>query len=117
MSVDETRMSRWMCDKTLLDRIRNENLLEMGEVVPIEDRMQEKRLRGYVYYRSLDAVVRRSDMGRVEGSIKGRGSPKLTSQAVVQKDLGFVGYHRTICPTQSSMEGMASCSWLQLLGS
>lgn len=64
----------------------------MGGVVPIEDKMREKRLGwcGHVYRRSVVAIVRRSDMGRVEGSIMGRGSPKLTLQVVVQKDLGLL---------------------------
>lgn len=56
----------------------------MVGVTPIEDKMRESRLRwfGHAYHRKVDAVVR-SDMVMVKGSIKGRGRPKFTLEAVV----------------------------------
>lgn len=47
----------------------------MGGVAPIADKMITNKLRGFgpVYRRSVDAVVRKTDMGTVEGSINRRG--------------------------------------------
>lgn len=77
-------MLRGMCGMSLRHKIRNENRRGMVGVTPIEDKMRESRLRwfGHAYHRKVDAVVR-SDMVMVEGSIKGRGRPKFTLEAVV----------------------------------
>ena len=39
MNVVEMRMLRWMCCKTMRDKVRNEQIREMKEVEPIEDKM------------------------------------------------------------------------------
>ena len=38
------RILRWICGKTLKDRIRNKHIVEMVGVAPIEDKMRENRL-------------------------------------------------------------------------
>ena len=89
INVAEMRMLRWMCGKTLRDRIKNENIRSMVGVAPIEAKIKEHRLRwfGHVYRRPTDAVVKKSDNIIVEGHTRGRGRPKLTLKAVVRKDL------------------------------
>ena len=47
LRVTEMRMLRWICGKTLKDRIRNEHIREMVGVAPIEDKMRENRLRWF----------------------------------------------------------------------
>ncbi|KAG5565645.1 hypothetical protein RHGRI_001531 [Rhododendron griersonianum] len=93
MSVAEMRMLRWICGKTRRDRIRNETVREMVGVAPIEEKLRENRLRwfGHVYRRPGDAVVKRADMIALGSNATGRGSPKLTLDAMVHKDMSIVG--------------------------
>jgi len=81
-----------MCGKTRSDRIRNETIRETIRVIPIEDKLREDRLRwfGHIYRRPLDVVVKKSDMIAVDSRVRGRGRPKLTLDAVLQKDLGLL---------------------------
>lgn len=48
------------------------------------------KLFGHVYRRSVDAVVKMSDILMVDGSSKSQGQIQLTLEAVVQKVLGFL---------------------------
>lgn len=54
-------------------------------VALIEAKIRKNIIRwfGHVYCRLVDAVVRKSDMVTVDGSIKRRGRQKLTLEAVV----------------------------------
>ena len=45
LMVDETRMIRWMCGYTKMDRIRNVVVRERVGVAPLEDKMREAKLR------------------------------------------------------------------------
>ncbi|VFQ80913.1 unnamed protein product [Cuscuta campestris] len=55
----EMRMLRWMCGKTRLDRISNEVIRRQVGMAPVEDKLQEARLRwfGHVRRRDADAPV------------------------------------------------------------
>lgn len=79
--------------------------------------MRENRLRWYgdVYRRLVDVAAKRSNMVTVDGSTKERGRPKLTLEAVVQKDLGFFFSLNMICLCQSSMEKMDLYSQPQIV--
>lgn len=65
-------LCRWMCGKSLQDKIINENRCGMVGITPIEDKMRENRLRWHFYCRSVDAVVRRNDVVTVDGRTKRR---------------------------------------------
>ena len=67
-------MLRWICDKTLKDRIRNEHIQEMVGVAPIEDKMRENLLQqfGHIQRRPLNASVRKSDLLIVHGNDRGK---------------------------------------------
>ena len=73
-------MLRWICDKTLKNRIRNEHTREMIRVAPIEDKMRKNRLRwfGHIQRKILDVPVKKSDLLTIHGNAIGRGRPKLT---------------------------------------
>ena len=45
LMVAEMRMIRWKCGFTRLDKIRNEVIRKKVEVAPIEEKLQETRLR------------------------------------------------------------------------
>ena len=47
ISVAEMRMLRWMCGKTRMDKVRNEDIRSLVGVAPIEDKMREHRLRWF----------------------------------------------------------------------
>ena len=83
------RMLRWICGKTLKDRIRNEHIREMVGVAPIEDKMRENRLRwfGHIQRKPLDAPVRKSDLLTIHGNARGRGRPKPTWIEIIKKDI------------------------------
>ena len=44
ISITEMRMLRWMCGKTKMDKVRNEDIHSLVGVTPIEDKMRENRL-------------------------------------------------------------------------
>ncbi len=60
MRVAEMRMLRWTSGHTRLNKIRNESIREKVEVVPIEDKLREKRLRwfGHAKRKHTEAPVR-----------------------------------------------------------
>ena len=61
MKVTEIRMLRWMCDNTLMDRIKNHEFRDRLGVAPISAKVRENRLRwfGHVHKKTFDALVRR----------------------------------------------------------
>lgn len=80
--------------------LRNEKLRGIVGLAPIEDKVIKNRIRwfGHVYRRTVDAVVRRSDMALADDCLKGSGRLKLTLEAVVRKDLGLLAIFRTRFP-------------------
>ena len=89
---------RWICGKTLKDRIRNEHIREMVGVAPIEDKMRENRLRwfGHIQRKPLDAPIRKSDLLTIHSNAIGKGRPKLTWTEIIKKDI-------TICNLSVSL--------------
>ena len=61
----------------------------MIEVVPIEEKMRENRLRWFdhIQRRPMNALVRKCDSIHIEGNARGRGRPKLTWVEIIKKDL------------------------------
>ena len=88
MEVTEMRMLRWMCGKTMLDRIRNQEFRETLRVAPISAKMRENRLRwfGHVQRKTHDAPVRRIECIIVEGK-RSRGRPKRTWEEQIKSDM------------------------------
>ncbi|CAL5409645.1 unnamed protein product [Camellia sinensis] len=81
-----------MCGKTRHDRIRNECIREWVGVAPIEDKLRENRLRwfGHIQRRPTEAVVKRCDAVMVDGSVRGRGRPRLTLTSVINRDMNLL---------------------------
>ena len=54
-------MLRQMCGKTMMDKVRNEDIRSLVKVAPIEDKMRENRLRwiDHIGCRPTDAPIRR----------------------------------------------------------
>ena len=80
-------MLRWICGKTLKDRIRNKHIWEMVGVAPIEDKMRENWLWlfGHLQRRLLDTSIRKSDILIVHDNDRGKGKPKLTWTKIIKK--------------------------------
>ncbi|XP_070043285.1 uncharacterized protein [Nicotiana tomentosiformis] len=89
MKVAEMRMLRWMCGRTKLDKIRNEDIRVKVGMAPMEDKMREARLRwfGHVRRRRLDAPVRRCERLALTGMRRGRGRPKKYWGEVIRQDM------------------------------
>lgn len=83
------RMLRWMYGHTRLDRIRTEDIRKMVGVEPIEVKMSESRLRwfGHIQCCSVDAPVRRDILYQEKYVRRGRGTPRLSREKVVQGDM------------------------------
>ena len=88
MEVTEMRMLRWMCGKTMMDRIRNREYREKLGVAPLSAKMREHRLRwfGHVQRSTHDAPVRRVGRIIVEGK-RSRGRPRRTWDEQIKIDL------------------------------
>ena len=69
MEVTEMHMLRWMCDNTMMDRIRNQEFREKLGVAPLFAKMWENRLRwfGYVQRKTHDTPIIRIECIIVEG--------------------------------------------------
>ena len=89
LSVTKICILRWICGKTLKDRIRNKRIWEMVWVAPIEDKMRENRLWwfGHIQQRHLDVPVRKSDLLTIHDNARGRERPKLTWTGIIEKDI------------------------------
>ena len=88
MKVIETRMLRWMCGKTMMDRIRNQDFMEKLGVTPLSVKMRENRLRwfGHVQRKTHDAPVRSIECIIVEGK-RSRGRPRRMWEEQIKSDL------------------------------
>ena len=62
-------MLRWMCDNTMMDRIRNQEFRHKLKVAPISKMIRKNRLRwfGHVQRKTFDTPVRRIESIIVEG--------------------------------------------------
>ena len=89
LSVTEICMLRWICGKSLKDRISNKHIREIVGVAPIEDKMREIRLRwfGHIQRKPLDAPVRKSDLLIIHDNARGRGRPKLTWIEIIKNNI------------------------------
>ena len=89
INVAEIRMLRWMCGKTKMDKVRNEDIRSLVRVAPIKDEMRENRLQwfGHIGRRPIDALVKRVEKIDIEQGKKLRGRPKMTLLEVVTKDM------------------------------
>lgn len=78
MRVTEMRILRWMCGHARRYKIRNEVIRDKMRVVPVEDKMQEVKLRWFdhVKRRCGDVPGRRCERLGVVGLMKGRGRLK-----------------------------------------
>ncbi|KAL7229474.1 hypothetical protein ACSBR2_008059 [Camellia fascicularis] len=92
MSVVEIRMLRWMCGKTRKYRVRNEYIREWIEVVSIEDKLRENKLRwlGHMQRRPTEPVLKRCDTVMVDDSSREMGRPRLTWTSVVNRDMNLL---------------------------
>ena len=82
-------MLRWMCGKTRMDKVRNEDIRSLVEVAPIEDKMREHHLQWFdhVGRKPIDAPVRRVKKIDIEQGKKLRERPKMTWMEVIEKDM------------------------------
>ena len=89
ISVTEVRMLRWMCGKTRMDKVRNEDIRNLVGIALIKNKMRENRLRwfGHIGRRPMDASVRRVENIDIEQGKKLRGRPKKTWMEVIKKDM------------------------------
>ena len=73
MIVTEMRMLRWMCGKTMRDKVGNERIRKMIEVAPIDKKIRENRLRWFdhIQRRPINAPVRKSGVIHIEGNTRG----------------------------------------------
>ena len=88
MEFTEMHMLRWMCEHTLMDRIKNQEFRDKLGVALISGKMREKRLMwfGHVQRKTFDAPVRRLESIIVEGK-RSRDKPKRTWDEQLRVDL------------------------------
>ena len=85
-------MLRWALGKTRLDKIKNENIRQQLEIVPIAEKMRDSRLRWYGHtLRSNEDTVAKTALDlTVEGKRK-RGRPKQRWEKVLENDMEHRG--------------------------
>ena len=92
MRVAEMRVIHWMCDHTILDKIRNEVIRGKIGVTSTEDKIIETRLCwfGHIKRRNTDAPLRRCEKIVCPNYKSSRGKPKSLSE-VIRHDLKTLG--------------------------
>ena len=87
------RMLRWMCGHTRKNKIRNEVIRNKVEVVPIEEKMRETRLRwfGHMRRRPRNAHVRRVDEMKQLVKKRGKGRAKKILGETLKFDIKYMG--------------------------
>ena len=88
LEVVEMRMLRCMCGVTRKGKIRNERIRNTVKVGPIEEKIQESRLRwfGHIQRRKEDYIGKRVERIEIGGRRK-RGRPKTRWRDTVREDL------------------------------
>ncbi|XP_057540295.1 uncharacterized protein LOC130818199 [Amaranthus tricolor] len=88
MEVREIHMLRWICDKTIMDKIRNQEFREKLGVASLSVKMRENRLRwfGHVQRMTHDGPVRRIECIIVEGK-RSRERSRRTWEEQIKSDL------------------------------
>ena len=87
-----------MCDKTRIDKIRNEDIRSLVEVASIEDKMRENHLQwfGHIGRRSMDIPIRRVEKIDIEQGKKLREKPKMIWMKVIKKDMKLLALEERI---------------------
>ena len=82
-------MLRWLCGKTRMDKVRDEDIHNLVGVASIEDKMRENCLRrfGHIGCKPMNAAVRRVEKIDIKQGKKLRGIPKMTWMEVVKKNM------------------------------
>ena len=89
---NETRVLRWMCGVTRMDKVRNEHIRGTTRVVQAFKKITEKRLKRFGHVRRMkeEHIVRRMlDVG-IPGKIR-RGRPNLKWKDACMRDMTEVG--------------------------
>jgi hypothetical protein len=89
LSVAEMRMLQWICDHKRRDWVQNDDIRERLEVVPVEEKLMQHRLRwfGHMQRRPAEAPIHNGVIRRTGNNKRGRGRPNLTWQKSVKRDL------------------------------
>nr|XP_009791670.1 PREDICTED: uncharacterized protein LOC104238877 [Nicotiana sylvestris]XP_016454062.1 PREDICTED: uncharacterized protein LOC107778337 [Nicotiana tabacum] len=83
---------RWMCGHTRLDRIRNEVIRDKMDVISVEDKMREVRLRwfGHVKRRGTNAPVRRCARLALRANREVGAKPKKYWGETIRQDMALL---------------------------
>ena len=88
-------MLKWMCGKTRIYKVRNEDIHSLVEIALIKDKMRENRLRwfGHIGRRLMDAPVRRVEkidieQGKKLRDLDGSGKKLYEITRIRRKDSG-----------------------------
>lgn len=94
-----------MYGKTRRDRIKNETVREMIQVVPVEEKLRENTLQwfGHIYRSPVDAIIKRVDR-IVLGVTLREGEEPIDTRCCIAQRYESIESNRTSNPRQSSME-------------
>ena len=88
------RMLRWIYGHTRIDRVRNDDIRDRLGVAPIEEKLDQHRLRwfGHVQMRPLEAPVHCGVISQANNMRRGKVRPKLTWGEAIKRDLKALRY-------------------------
>ena len=95
---------RWICGRTRMDRVRNDDIRDRLGVAPVEEKLVQHRLRwfGHVQRRPIEAPVHCRLLSRDTNVRRGRGRPKLTWGEAIKRDLKGWDILRDLCLDRSA---------------
>ena len=92
LEVAETRMLRWMCGVTRLDKIRNERIRRTTKIEEITQKVRERKLKWYGHVmRTEEHYARRRAMDKKVRLRRKRGRPKRRLLDEVQDYINIKG--------------------------
>lgn len=114
-------MLYWICGYTKRGQVQNDDIRDRLQVAPIKEKLLQHQLRyfGHFQQRPLEYSIRSVILKHDSNGRRCRGSPKLTQQKTIKKDLQVWNVPKGLALNRSESKKLSTCLnldvWLLLV--